>query len=715
MIKIKHLIILLPIIVSVLFAQTKKLSFEQAYLAGNPKLLKPLPTVYDCEKDNSYLEKRENKIVKILLPEKEEEVIIDFGSLEKEANINLQNALAHNKGYSEFILKTNNDLFLYRKGDNKVIRLTNDNAEEKNPVFSPNEKQIAYTKKNNLYILNLLTKKERQLTFDTSHTVYNGYASWVYYEEVLGRASHYRAFYWSPNSKQIVFMRFDDKNIPTFTLFNADGVHGKLEVAHYPKAGDPLPEVKLGIITLQTGKTAWIDSTVNKGNLIAWAKFTGNGEGLLYQRMNRGQDSLEIMFTGTESPSPEKVYSEQQNTWVEFIEDLYPLGDNTRFIFRSEINGWYHLYLYNYKKKELSQITKGDWSVTDVAFIDKKTETLFFHAGKESSLEKHLYKISFNGKNLTKLTDEPGTHNCTVLKGGKYFLDKYSSVSIPPRLYLYDISKKTKELLANSKLPEMDKYNLGKIELFNIPTEDGYKLPAKWVLPPNFDKRKKYPVIISIYGGPGVAIVKNSFSRRGLGSYFLAQNGIIVLNVDNRGSGHFGKKGKNELFRNLGKREIDDFIEAAKWLRKQSFIDTAKIAITGGSYGGYVTSMALARAGKYFKYGIAKYAVTDWRLYDNIYTERYMDTPSENPEGYKYGSVMNYAGEYNGGMLITHGTMDDNVHMQNTLQLIDKLENLNKDFEVMIYPNQRHGIRFPKYSHSMKLDVKFWFKNLLTK
>jgi dipeptidyl-peptidase-4 len=260
----------------------------------------------------------------------------------------------------------------------------------------------------------------------------------------------------------------------------------------------------------------------------------------------------------------------------------------------------------------------------------------------------------------------------------------------------------------------MDEYDLGKSELFTIPTKDGYDLPASWILPPDFDGNKKYPVIISIYGGPESQEVANRYPMR-LSSYYYAQNGIIVISVDHRGSGHFGKNGSNLMHRNLGKWEMNDYIEAVKWLKTKPFIDGNKIGITGGSYGGYATCMALTYGADYFNYGMANYSVTDWQLYDNVYTERYMDTPDQNPEGYEFGSALTHADNYKGKLLITHGTMDDNVHMQNTIQFVDKLQDMGKEFEMMLYPGERHGWGGPKRDHLSKLTIKFWFENLLEK
>jgi dipeptidyl-peptidase-4 len=268
--------------------------------------------------------------------------------------------------------------------------------------------------------------------------------------------------------------------------------------------------------------------------------------------------------------------------------------------------------------------------------------------------------------------------------------------------------------LSDSKNPANDELALAKVELFNIPSGDGYDLPAIWYLPYDFDPNKKYAVIFNEYGGPNSPSVRNSYSM-GLAQSYLAQNGIISISVDHRGTGHFGKKGVALMHRNLGKWEMNDYVAAVKWLKTKSFIDSTRIGITGGSYGGYVSALALTQSADYFTHGIAEFGVMDWSLYDNVYTERYMDTPKENPEGYKAGSVLTYADKYKGKMLITHGTIDDNVHMQNSIQLIYELQRLNKNFELMLYPNQRHGIGMPLAQHATRERVKFWFKHFLGK
>ncbi len=358
------------------------------------------------------------------------------------------------------------------------------------------------------------------------------------------------------------------------------------------------------------------------------------------------------------------------------------------------------------------QITNGEWNVSEIVLLDEENQKVYFEANKGERLETHLFVVNFDGNDLKQLTNIPGTHNVTVSPHGKYFYDTYSDANTPPKLDLCNGNGNLIRNIANRKTKLFDEYKLGKAGLFSIETEDGLELPAMWVLPPDFDPNKKYPVLFSLYGGPGGTDVKNSFSAY-LDRFFISENEIIYFVVDHRGAAYFGKKGKSYLYHNLGKWEINDYSEAVKWLRTKSFVDSTKIGITGGSYGGYVTCMALTLGADYFTHGVAEYSVTDWHLYDNIYTERYMGTPEENPEGYKFGSAITQADKYKGLLRISHGTLDDNVHMQNTIQLVDKLTTMDKHFELMLYPNERHGVGFSKWLHPQSEYVRFWFKNFL--
>jgi dipeptidyl-peptidase-4 len=707
------------LMVTLCWAQKKKLTYQQAFMQGEPRLTSSLPRIQGWMDDEYFLlsktegegKERKTLAMKTHAVTGEEHVVMDYNAYKDKLPEGF--SLQRNAGefHGSYLFNQENDLYYFNKETGLFRRLTSNEASEKNPRFSPDGKNVAFTRNHNLYVLDVEKGLEQQLTTDGSDVIYNGWASWVYYEEILGRRSRYTAFWWAPNSNKIAFLRFDDSDVPEFPLYRADGVHGELEIAHYPKPGDPNPKVRLGILDLETMKTIWVDTKENADHYVAWPFWTTDSKQLFFQWMNRGQDHIKIYSADPETGEKIVIYDEKQAAWVEFFEDLYFLKDGSGFLLRSNVDGWDHLYLYNMQGKLKKRLTKGKWTVRSISLVDESNEMVYFQGWQKESTGSHLYKVGFNGKNLKQLTQKPGTHRCQVSPGGSYFIDSFSNIETPTMDALYGTDGKLIRSLGDSKTDLMDEYDLGKVEMFTIPSGDGYDLPAVWVLPPDFEESKKYPVIFSIYGGPGAGTVRNSFQR--LSSQFMAQNGIITISVDHRASGHFGKQGIALMHRNLGKWEMHDLTAAVKWLRGKDFIDPDKIGITGGSYGGYTTCMALTYGADYFTHGIAQYSVTDWKLYDTVYTERYMDTPKENPEGYKFGSAMTHADKYKGTMLITHGTMDDNVHMQNTIQFISKLEDLNKDFKLMLYPNARHGVGYPKRNHSAREGVQFWFKHFL--
>jgi len=701
------------------WSQKKKLTFNQVFKRGEPQLLSLLPQIEGWQDEKHYLEwqsaerdqKSPAKLLRVNAVTGERSIYFDEGRHKDKLpeGFSLQKYEDRLDDFSGFIFTHDNDLYYFSSSAGVFQQITATPSPEKNARFSPDGHHVAYTRDNNLYVLELESGLERQLTSDGSETIYNGYASWVYYEEILGRASRYAAFWWSPNSKMIAFLRFDDSPVPTFPLFRADGVHGELEITRYPKAGDPNPYVKLGIYHLDQRKLIWIDLDERADHYVAWPFWTPDSKQLLFQWMNRGQDHLIIYSADPNTGQCKLVYQEHQDSWVEFFEDLYLFKNGSGMLIRSNKDGWSHLYYYDLEGQLKQQLTSGEWNVKDVAHVDEAHNMVYFHGSKENSTENHLYVVGLNGKNLRRLTKPPGRHHCQVSPGGKYFIDRHENISHPAQLDLCSGDGKVIRTLGSAKTPALDEYDLGKVELFTIPSGDGYNLPAIWVLPPNFDPSQQYPVLFHVYGGPAAATVSNFFAP--LTWHYYAQHGIIVISVDHRGSGHFGKNGVALMHRNLGKWEMNDLIAAAKWLRNQPFVDPNRIGITGGSYGGYTTCMALTYGADYFTHGIAEYSVIDWRLYDTVYTERYMDSPQENPQGYDFGSVLTHADKYKGHLLITHGTMDDNVHMQNTIQFISKLQDLDRDFELMLYPNARHGVGGQKRNHSMRENVQFWFRH----
>lgn len=702
-------------------AQDKQLTFNQVYMFSEPRILKSLPRLQGWFDDDNYLmQKRDattSAIVKVNAKTGDETILLDFNSINPnldEAELTAEDNIGITKDYSGILFNKDNDLYFYSVPQQKVIRLTNDNAEEVNPMLSPDGKKVAYTKNKDLYVVDVESTKETRLTNDASDVVYNGYASWVYMEEIIGRSLNYRAFWWAPNSEMIAFLRFDDSPVPKFPLVNYSSIHGELEWQHYPKPGDPNPIVKMGIAHINTNNVIWVDEDKTADQYTAWPFWAPDSKQMFYQVLNRNQNYIQILSANSETGKNRLVYEEKSNTWVEFFEDIYILKNNKGFILRSEADEWRHLYYYDMNGKLKRQLTKGEWNVSDIILVDEQNERIFFEANKGDRLNTQLFVVGLDGDDFKQLTSIAGTHKTNVSISGKYFYDSYSDANTPQKLDLCAGDGKLIRNLGNRKSKIFEEYSLGKTELFSIKTEDGFDLPTMWILPPDFDENKKYPVLFSVYGGPGGTDVTNSFSAY-LERYFISQSGIIYFVVDHRGSAYFGKKGKDYLYHNLGKWEINDYSEAVKWLKTKPFVDTTKIGINGGSYGGYVTCMALTLGADYFTYGLAEYSVTDWALYDNVYTERYMGLPAENKEGYMFGSAMTHANKYKGLLRLTHGTLDDNCHIQNTLQLVDKFTSMNKHFELMLYPNERHGVGFPKWVHAQTEYVRFWYKNFLGK
>lgn len=633
--------------------------------------------------------------------------IDDF--LPEGTNVNWFNRFYSNDR-NKMVYLENQDLF-YLKNDGSLPRqLTANTAEEKTPTFSPNDRRLAYTRENDLYVLDLETGLERRLTSDGSDLILNGYASWVYYEEILGRRSRYNAFYWSPDSKQIAFLRFDDAEVPYFPIFHHEGEdmsHGFLEDTRYPKAGDPLPDVTLGVANVETGKITWIEQN-EALDYTAWIYWSPDTEKLLFQQMNRDQDLLHIYTADPATGKSTKIYEESQTTWVEFFNDLHFLPEDQGMIIRSNRDGWFNLYHYNWEGKLINQVTKNDWRVNALLHVDTKNNLVYYRGTGNNGTESHLFKVGLDGKNQQQLTKGEGTHSINLSPNGSYFVDRFSSYLHPGKLGIYN--SKGKEVLPLGEQKEDKNVEKGiKVEFFTVLSTDGFNLPAYWVLPPDFDENKKYPVVFSIYGGPDAGSVFNRY--RNYSNNEMVNNGVILFAVDHRASGKFGKKGLDYMHRSLGKWEMHDYIETVKWLREKPFVDGNRMGIQGSSYGGYMAALALTYASDYFTHGISRAPVTDWRLYDNVYTERYMDTPQDNPDGYDFGSAMTHADKLKGKLLIIHGTIDDNVHMQNTMQLISKLQDEGKDFEMMVYPGGRHGWGGAKGRHSRNLGSKFWKKN----
>lgn len=612
------------------------------------------------------------------------------------------------------VISRNNDLFFRAPGVTEDKRLTHTpDVLERNPTLSPDGKFVAFTRKDgNLYVSETSTGKETRLTSDGSETVYNGYAAWVYWEEIFGRPTAYRAFWWSPTGKHLAYMRFDETKVPMFPIYQSSGQHGTLERTRYPKAGDPNPEVVTRVVSLPDFRETTVDFDPKADQYFGTPFWTPDGSALWMQWMPRGQDNLKIYAVNPNTGAKTEVYDEKQKTWVDWFEAVEYLKDGKHVILKSDRDGWAHLYLHTLDGKLKNAITTGRFTVKDIELVDEKNGTVYFTARKDNSARTDLYKAKLDGKGLQRLTFGEFTHDVKLSPNGSYFVTTYSNAQTPPKMAVVDKTGKLVREIADAKGVGFATTDFAPTELVRVKTPDGFELPVRITWPTNLDPAKKYPVIFRVYGGPNAGTVADGWQWSGQNQWW-AREGLIQVVADHRGSGHFGKEGQAFMHRNLGKWEIADYAEIVKWLRTKPFVDPTKIAITGFSYGGYATCMALTLGADAFTHGVAGGSVTDWALYDSHYTERFMDTPAENPEGYKFGSVMTHADKYRGLLRLVHGTADDNVHLQNTLQLVDRFQDLGKHFELMLYPGGRHGWSGPKWQHFQTETNRFIYEHLL--
>jgi dipeptidyl-peptidase 4 len=655
-----------------------------------------------------------SKSVMVMPSKSEREILLE--SLPQKLKLPLDEIVSPD--FKSMILVKENDLFFFTKGDLDARRLTNDEAAEVNTRFSPDGKKIAYTKNKDLFIYDLINNKEIRLTSDASEKIYNGYSSWVYMEEILGRTSHYAAFWWSPDGNKIAYLRTDESDVPLFTLNRLDepdGIHGKLEVVPYPKAGDPNPKVKMGIADIVTAKTVWVKTDYNVDQYLAWPFWTPDSKKLAVQVLNRDQNDIKIILADPSSGDLTQIYNETRKTWVEFFEDIYVMNNGTGFIIRSCRTNWENLFYYSWNGRLISQITSFNWRIDNIDRVDEEAKIVYFSGTGPESTDNHFFRIGLDGKNLLQITKGPGSHNVTISPKGSYFIDTWNNITTPGSITAYDKKGKLIREIHKFIQSEFIKEADSKSEFIKIKTTDGlFDMPAIITYPVNFDSTKKYPVVFTIYGGPNS---KNITGNRWLGNNpsWYSRNGIITFSVDHRGSGHFGKTGLDYLYRSLGKWEILDYEDAVKWLRTKPYVDVKRIGITGSSYGGYLTCLALTKGADYWTHGFAGSPVTDYRLYDNIYTERYNDKPQDNPEGYRDGSALTFAKNLKGKLYITHGDVDDNVHMQNSIYLISRLQEEGKSFRFMLYPDNRHGITGAKGIHSRNEANNFWLSGFFGK
>ena len=595
------------------------------------------------------------------------------------------------------------DLYmLYPDGNER--QLTDDPAMERNISLSPDKNQLAYTKNQDLHVFDIISNEEIRLTDDASDSRYNGWASWVYYEEILGRPSNYKAFWWNPLGGSIAFLQFEDAPVPPFPIYHSTGQRGDLEVMRYPKAGDHNPSVRLGVVDVVAQEVIWIEEDAQKDQYTAWPFWTPDGENLIFQELNRNQDSLTFVLANPKTGKRTILDHITRPTWVEFVEEVHFLNDRS-FLFLSDHEGWTNIYRLDIREGKIERLTQTSHNITSIESLDLAMGEVLFYAHGDDPRDRHFYRAKLASGTVQPITKGAGWHQVITSPSNKYVLDRYTLVDQSAREQIVDL--KSGDVLYTLDRPREERGLV--IESFTVPTEDGFDLPGYLVFPKRFDESKQYPVLFTPYGGPDRQEVTHQY--RDLSRSYYANNDIIQVKVDHRGSGIFGRRGLDYLHRSLGQWEIRDLSTVVDWLKTKTYIDPSRIGITGGSYGGYLTSLALTLGADHFTHGVSLYPVTDWSLYDNVYTERYMDKPSDNPNGYMASSAMTHAHQYDGALLIVHGAVDENVHMQNTMQFVSVMQDLGKSFELMIYPGERHGWGGPKQSHLINLTQQFWEKH----
>ena len=617
-----------------------------------------------------------------------------------------------------------------------------------NLTYSPDSTMLAFTRDNDLYVVNIADGKETRLTHDGSDVILNGYASWVYYEEILGRATRYKAFWWSLDSKKIAFYRFDNSEVPMFPIYSAFAnpeaaasqsqspkvtdlaLGGSLSETRYPKAGQTNPQVRIGIVEIAglTGHLTWADFDPTLDQYFGPPFWSPDSKEFFVPRMPRLQNTLDLYAISPADGSKRHVYNETYKTWLNWIYSA-TFTDNGLYMVREFETGWQQIYFLSYDGKTFRRLTDGaNWNV-DIVRVDEKKGDVYFTAKRETVGKQALYKVDKKGA-ITALTDP--IYNATGISfspDGKYFAATYSNVSTPYRVGVFPTSGKNlrkDNVVADMKGPDYDasKYSIG--ELVFMTTEDGFRLSGMILYPKNFDPAKKYPVHVNIYGGPDSPQVRDRWTVPTKDNQWFSNNGIIQITIDPRAAGHNGRAGLDMIYRNLTKYVIKDFCAWSDWLKALPYVQGDKIGVEGFSFGGTMTCMLLMQASDKFQYGVAGGGVYDWALYDSHYTERYMETPQSNPEGYDDAKVLNYIDGYPTSYVdgavsgvepvmlkITHGTGDDNVHHQNTLQLLDALHKAGKKFDFMIYPDGMHGYRGYQGQHFKSANYDFWRTYLL--
>jgi dipeptidyl-peptidase-4 len=560
-------------------------------------------------------------------------------------------------------------------------------------TFSPAGNKVAFVRDNNLIVTHLDQGTEVQVTLDgKQNSIINGTTDWVYEEEFAIT----KGFEWSPDGNKIAFYRFDESQVPEFTMTEWGDLYPKQTSFKYPKAGEANSLVTVNIYDVNTQQTIPVDLGPETDQYIPRIIWTKDPSKLFVLRLNRLQNQLDILLVNAATGTSELIYREDNPYYIEESHfDNIIFIDNNRYIMTSEKSGFYHIYLNTLDRtSKFTQLTSGNWDVTNVYGYDPASGLVWFGAATSSPINREIWTVDLKG-NMKQVSKEEGTHKPMFSSNYKYYIDNFSDANTPPVYTVYKPNGKVVRTIEDNQALKnlMAEYNFSKKEFFKFTTSEGVELNGWKILPPNFDPGMKYPVLMDVYGGPGSQTVLNVY-RPGDYTWYqmLAQKGYIIASVDNRGTGARGQEFKKMTYKELGKYETLDQIAAGKYFAGQSYVDPQRVGIWGWSYGGFMSTLCITKGADVFKMAIAVAPVTNWRYYDNIYTERFMRKPQDNASGYDDNSPINHVDKLKGKYLVIHGTGDDNVHVQNTMDLVSALNQANKQYSMFLYPNKNHSI-----------------------
>lgn len=618
-----------------------------------------------------------------------------------------------NPARTAVVLAVADDLYRYDLGGTGALRLTKAPGKEEEPAWSPDGRSVSFVRGGNLYVVGADGAGEHALTSDGGPDVLNGKLDWVYQEEVYGRAK-YRAHWWSPDSRAIAFLRLDEKDVPRYTLVDDVVSPIRVEVTPYPRAGDPNPVARLGVVRADGGPVVWMDASRYPADiLIVDVGWSVDGARVLSQVQDREQTWLELVAVSPADGKATTLVREQGKAWVDRAEGVQWLKDGS-FLWPSERTGWQHLYRYKPDGTLVGALTSGPWEVRTVHGVDEKGGWVYYSGTERSHVGGDVFRVKLDGTARTRLSSAPGTHTASFNPSFTLYLDTSSDANTPPQVRLHRPDGSLYRVVHEGRVPALGEYRLSRWEFLKVNTRDGFPMEAMILKPPDFDPARRYPVYQYTYGGPHAPQVKDAWTgTTGLFHQLLAQRGVIVWICDNRTASGKGAESVWPAYQRFGPLELQDIEDGVAWLKSQPWVDGSRIGIHGWSYGGFMTTFALTHS-RSFAMGIAGAPVTDWRHYDSIYTERYMRTPAHNPEGYAATSPLAAAKDLHGKLLLLLGAIDDNVHPQNSTLFAQELQKAGIPFRMMLYPKGRHAIIEPaQVKHLRAMMADFVFETLL--